>query len=277
MPPLTPHWQQPSHSDVQKVLYAAEKDSFTTKSISTVDLPPNAVFAKLAFPPCTLAEKATYATVQIGRDQHMNLNSDLVYINHGCVPSVIFDTSSLNVIVGPKGLKAGDELTFFYPSTEWDMAQGFDCFCGADTCRGFIAGAKNMKKEQLEGLWLNDHIKRLLEEKKAQAQGKNGQNLGNGTTTNGKVVRDEDAEDLVAQVLRQSLRQAELALQAAQKGLDTYLSHRATSSNGVAKGNGVVATQASAETLGRRGGEQRRGVTNRELSGEMGGDTKVAI
>lgn len=22
-------------------------------------------------------------------------------------------------------------MTFFYPSTEWDMAQGFDCNCGA--------------------------------------------------------------------------------------------------------------------------------------------------
>lgn len=23
-------------------------------------------------------------------------------------------------------------MTFFYPSTEWDMAQGFDCGCGAE-------------------------------------------------------------------------------------------------------------------------------------------------
>ena len=66
-----------------------------------------------------------------------------------------FDLSptSLGIFAGPKGLKPGDELTFFYPSTEWDMAQGFDCFCGAKTCRGFISGAKNMKKEQLDGLW----------------------------------------------------------------------------------------------------------------------------
>lgn len=166
------------------------------------------------------------------------------------------------------------------------MAQGFDCFCGADTCRGNISGAKDMKKEQLEGLWLNDHIKALIEEKNAQVQGTNGHALTNGAVTNGKAAHNGDSEDPVAQVLRQSLRQAELALQAAQKGLDTYLSHRATCSgnseitpvsNGIAKGNGVVATQADSETPNQGEGEKRRGVTNREMSGEMGGDTTVSV
>jgi hypothetical protein len=88
MAPVTPFWDQPSHPNVQKVQFSTEKD-FTTKSHSTITLPPFALFAKMAFPPCTLAEKATYATVQIGREQHMNLNSDLVYINHSCMPSVV--------------------------------------------------------------------------------------------------------------------------------------------------------------------------------------------
>jgi len=38
------------------------------------------------------------------------------------------------VLAGPAGLKKGDDITFFYPSTEWDMAQGFDCNCGAKVC-----------------------------------------------------------------------------------------------------------------------------------------------
>jgi hypothetical protein len=29
----------------------------------------------------------------------------------------IFDMTTLSIIAGPKGLKKGDELTFFYPST----------------------------------------------------------------------------------------------------------------------------------------------------------------
>lgn len=32
---------------------------------------------------------ATYATVQIGHDEHVNLNSDLLYINHSCEPSLV--------------------------------------------------------------------------------------------------------------------------------------------------------------------------------------------
>ena len=65
----------------------------------SIPLPSNAdaqlrSFADLAFPPCTLADKATYATVQIGPDKHLNLNSDLLYINHSCEPSLVADVHS---------------------------------------------------------------------------------------------------------------------------------------------------------------------------------------
>lgn len=88
MSPLKPHWEQPSHPAIQKVLYGDET-SFTTKSISTVALPPFAVYAKLSFPPCTRSSEASYATVQMGRDEHLSLNSDLLYINHSCEPSLV--------------------------------------------------------------------------------------------------------------------------------------------------------------------------------------------
>ncbi|CCF40491.1 hypothetical protein CH063_11049 [Colletotrichum higginsianum] len=81
MAPLTPHWTQPSHPDVQEVVKASETE-FLTKSFSKVSLPPFAVFAKMSFPPCDLADEPTYATVQCGKDKHLNLNSDLLYINH---------------------------------------------------------------------------------------------------------------------------------------------------------------------------------------------------
>ncbi|KAL2149398.1 hypothetical protein VTH82DRAFT_8049 [Thermothelomyces myriococcoides] len=183
MAPIKPHWVQPSHPDIQEVI--VNEAAFTTKSISKISLPPFGLFAKLEFPPCTMAPEPTYATVQMDRDKHFNLNSDLLYINHSCEPSLIFDTSSMNIIAGPKGLKPGDELTFFYPSTEWFMAQPFDCLCGAPTCRGRIAGARDMTPAQLEGMWLNRHIRDLLEERdgglKAKKQHANGTNGTNGT------------------------------------------------------------------------------------------------
>jgi hypothetical protein len=88
MAPLTPTWTQPSHPSIQEVEHATD-GSFSTRSISKVTLPPFAVYAKLAFPPCTEATEPTYATVQMGKDKHLNLNSDLLYINHSCEPSLV--------------------------------------------------------------------------------------------------------------------------------------------------------------------------------------------
>lgn len=88
MAPLTPHWQQPSHPDIQEVVIVNETE-YTTKSLSRVALPPFALFARLDFPPCTEAAEPTYATVQMGRNRHLNLNSDLLYINHSCEPSLV--------------------------------------------------------------------------------------------------------------------------------------------------------------------------------------------
>lgn len=88
MAPLTPHWTQPSHPDIQDVVKASETE-FLTKSFSKVSLPPFAVYAKMSFPPCDLADEPTYATVQCGKAKHLNLNSDLLYINHSCEPSLV--------------------------------------------------------------------------------------------------------------------------------------------------------------------------------------------
>lgn len=86
--PLKPHWQQPSHPEIQQVVFGTEGD-FTSKSLSKTKLAPFAVFADMSFPPCTLADESTYATVQIGRDKHISLNSDLLYLNHSCEPSLV--------------------------------------------------------------------------------------------------------------------------------------------------------------------------------------------
>jgi len=89
---LTPHWAQPSHPDIQEVII--NEAEFTSKSLSRVTLPPFALYATLDFPPCTPADEPTYATVQMGQKQHLNLNSDLLYINHSCDPSVVSSASN---------------------------------------------------------------------------------------------------------------------------------------------------------------------------------------
>ena len=64
-----------------------------------------------------------------------------------------------------EGLKVGEELTFFYPSTEWEMAQPFECRCGEKECCGRITGARDMDVGILRKYWLSAHIEELLQEK----------------------------------------------------------------------------------------------------------------
>ncbi|CAN9211214.1 unnamed protein product [Alternaria alternata] len=128
---------------------------------------PGAVFARITNPtPATVA----YSSVQASRDLHIELNCDLVYINHSCKPSLVFDMQRWEVRVSEdgEGLKEGDELTFFYPSTEWSMAQPFNCLCKTGECAGEIKGAKDMSREVLRRYWLNKHIEEMLAERDGQ-------------------------------------------------------------------------------------------------------------
>jgi hypothetical protein len=145
--------------------------AFASASYSLVSLPAGAVFARITSPtPATVA----YSSVQASKTLHIELNCDLVYINHSCAPTLIFDMKRWEVRVNPdleKGLEVGDELTFFYPSTEWSMAQPFECLCKSGDCRGTIKGARDMRVADLDDYWLSEHVKELLHERDAGRKG----------------------------------------------------------------------------------------------------------
>lgn len=139
--------------------------AFGSRAVSLVGLPAGALFARITT--ATPATKA-YSSVQISENDHIELNSDLVYCNHSCDPSLIFDMSKFEIrVAADRDLKKGDALTFWYPSSEWDMAQPFDCTCGTDRCKDRIGGAKDMDLAVLREYWLNDHIERMLATRKA--------------------------------------------------------------------------------------------------------------
>ncbi|KAF2799184.1 hypothetical protein K505DRAFT_321336 [Melanomma pulvis-pyrius CBS 109.77] len=167
-----PAWVKPDLSRLLRVEHLP--GSFASRSVSLVNVPAGAVFARITNPtPATCA----YSSVQASRDLHIELNCDLVYINHSCRPSLVFDMVRWEIRVSSElegGVKAGDELTFFYPSTEWDMAQPFECCCKQAECRGTISGAKDMSAEVLGNYWLNPHIEELLEEKRISGSEGNG-------------------------------------------------------------------------------------------------------
>lgn len=159
MSTFVPTWEQPSHADRLKVVKGAAPYESSARSL--VALPAGAVFAKI-----TTAEPAaykTYTSVQTGQNSNIELCSDLVYCNHSCAPSLEFDMARFEVRVSRhQPLAIGDELTFYYPSTEWDMVQPFSCTCGSERCLKVIAGARDFEPRVLERYWLNPHIEELL-------------------------------------------------------------------------------------------------------------------
>lgn len=162
-PVAAPTALPPTHPTVLHVHRSPK--AFSSSAISQTDLPPGAVFAKITT--ATPATKA-YTSVQTGRNTHIELNSDLVFINHSCTPSLNFDMHRMEVrVVDDRPLRKGDLLTFFYPSTEWNMTQPFECLCGAGdgVCKGWIRGASGLTDHQLQGYWLNPHIEEMQREK----------------------------------------------------------------------------------------------------------------
>jgi hypothetical protein len=124
----------------------------------------------------------------------------------------------------------------------------------------------------MPGIFLNAHIRELLENKKGGSKKQNGIKNGSGTAflTNSPLAHYTDATE---EALKASLVQAKKMVESAQKALDIYNSLHGENSvrNGARSGAGAR------ELAGEMGGDTRRGVSSRELSGEMGGDTKVEV
>ncbi|KAF9191073.1 hypothetical protein BGZ51_007782 [Haplosporangium sp. Z 767] len=121
---------RPTHPGLFEVVYA--EGSFNSQLVASKDFKKDEVICKI--------EGATpgpkkYTTVQVSRDLHIELNSDR------------------------------DPLTFFYPSSEWEMDQPFPCWCGATKCCKSIQGAKFLPTEVMDRYFVASHIKELLKER----------------------------------------------------------------------------------------------------------------
>lgn len=110
----------------------------------------------------TISAEPTYLTIQLGENKHITFDPEfLQYINHSCDPNVFFDIASMQ-LVALKNLESEEELTFFYPSTEWKMTQSFRCFCGSSNCLEKIRGAAYLSKETQEKYRFTDFIQQKL-------------------------------------------------------------------------------------------------------------------
>ncbi|KAG9035579.1 hypothetical protein FS842_003677 [Serendipita sp. 407] len=154
----------PSHPGVFRV--ERRPGAFNSELLSSKAFKEGEVIARLEG--LTKGPKA-YSSVQCGtgEEDHVELNSDLLYMNHSCEPNVIVDVSSGNQwewhVRASKSIGEGESLCFFYPSTEWRMEQAFDCRCGTKSCLGVIRGAFYVSREELSKRgFINKHIRTLV-------------------------------------------------------------------------------------------------------------------
>jgi hypothetical protein len=115
-----------------------------------------------SMPSENIADKPTRYTVQIGKDRHTHVGK-LAALNHSCDPNVILDTERM-VMIARRDIEKGEELSFFYPSTEWEMQAPFICLCGATNCIHVVAGARFLPLSTLEMQYLSPHIRKMMVE-----------------------------------------------------------------------------------------------------------------
>lgn len=72
------------------------------------------------------------------------------YINHSCDPNCYIDFSEL-VFRARRKIRQGEELSFNYNTTEWDMERGTDkgfvCCCSAENCVYKVRGFRYLSPE----------------------------------------------------------------------------------------------------------------------------------
>ncbi|MBS1188834.1 MAG: protein-lysine N-methyltransferase [Rhodocyclaceae bacterium] len=115
-------------------------------------------------------QSPNYLSVQFGEFEHGMLHPvHLQYINHSCSPNVFFDVKAMH-LRALRTIGQDEELSFFYPSTEWNMNQPFHCHCHSPSCLGHIQGAAYLPESILIQYELSEHIKDLMQRARTAAR-----------------------------------------------------------------------------------------------------------
>ena len=132
-----------------------------SKSVhARIDLMAGQVLSK--FGAKEILDRPSYLTLQINQSQHIMLDPEwLQYINHSCDPNLFFNYEKGEAIV-LKPIQAGEEIAFFYPSTEWSMDRAFDCHCKSWNCIGRIQGAEFLSSDILSNYQLSPYIQGMI-------------------------------------------------------------------------------------------------------------------
>ncbi|XP_078663656.1 uncharacterized protein LOC144906854 isoform X1 [Branchiostoma floridae x Branchiostoma belcheri] len=111
----------------------------------------------------------TLYTIQVASHAHIHPEGKLIFVNHSCSPNTQFQFSPSWDLYAARDILPGEELTFDYTTTEWQMAQPFQCSCCSTKCihkvQGFYFLNADQKAER-DGV-LSPVIKKQLKEQTA--------------------------------------------------------------------------------------------------------------
>jgi hypothetical protein len=154
-----------SRKDIEEVGKDSQKSVIATK-----DLPSNSIVG--------IFEKTEYQhpsryTVQFETNLHRKPQGIACLINHRCNDwNVIIDiTHGLGLFITSKPIKKGEELSFNYLTTEYDMKEPFICVCGTCDRDTVIRGFKHLSSEGKTELfnYVSPFIRSLVMKEKAKA------------------------------------------------------------------------------------------------------------
>ena len=101
-------------------------------------------------------------TIQVAERRHQAFTRNVDdFVNHSCAPTCRVDAVALQM-VALVPLEVGQELTFNYLTTEWDMTDPFVCSCDGE--RRLIRGFGHLTPEQQTSLaslltpWLQERV-----------------------------------------------------------------------------------------------------------------------
>lgn len=109
----------------------------------------------------SVSRHANKYSVQLSRDKHLDFppvrkpNDDLdyawQYLNHSCEPNGYVNAAEYG-FCALRNIRKGEEITFNYLTTEYELAAPFRCGCRSAKCFGFIRGNKFLTADQIAEL-----------------------------------------------------------------------------------------------------------------------------
>lgn len=82
----------------------------------------------------------TRMSVALGWDRHVEMDAPATLLNHGCKPNLGVRENAFSAydFIALREIAAGEEVTFDYAMTEYELAKPLRCACGAADCAGTI-------------------------------------------------------------------------------------------------------------------------------------------